>query len=160
MLTPKQQQFLVMAAGAAVASERATKLPATLTVAQAVWESGWGSRMPGNNCFGIKPDHHGSGVQYFVSNEFINGAWRKESEAFEKYDTLADCFNDHARLITQGAPYQEAWERFLQDGDVDGVAARVSKVYGTDPQYAEHMLNMMHSQAVSQAVAAARVMAA
>lgn len=161
MITPNQQRFLVLAAAAAVESEAVTKLPAPFTTAQAIWESGWGARMPGNNCFGIKPDHHGSGTQYFVTTEFTDGTWKKQPPtAFEKYNSLADCFTDHARLITQGAPYQKDWAQFLQDGDVDGMAARVGRIYGTDPAYGTHILDMMHSQTVTQAIAAARVMAA
>jgi flagellum-specific peptidoglycan hydrolase FlgJ len=63
MLTPQQEAALSQIVAAAVASERATGLPAELSAAQCIFESGWLSRMPGNNCFGIKPDDHGAGVQ-------------------------------------------------------------------------------------------------
>jgi len=156
MLTASQQQFLAMAAAAAVACERDTKLPAAFTLAQAIFESGWGSSMPGNNCFGIKPDHHGSGIQYCLSAEFVNGTWEKKPEAFEKYATLADCFIDHARLLTLGDPYIAAWAQYLQDQDLAGFVGRVGAVYGTDPKYREKIWEEMHSQSVIEAIASAR----
>jgi len=159
MLTPKQQQFLVMAAAAAVESETKTKLPAAFCLSQAIFESGWGARCPGNNCFGIKPDHHGAGVQYFVSHEFLSGKWQEMEMAFEKYNSLADCFIDHARLVTEGAPYKQAWSLFLQDHDVDGLVRRVCPVYGTDPKYTEKIEGEMKSLSVTQAIASARSMA-
>ncbi len=157
MLTPQQQAAVPQMASAAVASERLTRLDASFQMAQCIFESGWLARMPGNNCFGIKPDHHGgAGVQYFISHEYLNGTWKQMPEAFERYDSLADCFSDHARLITQGAPYAAAWARFLQDGDVIGLVSRVCPVYGTDPAYTEKILQEMNSATVLNAILAAR----
>lgn len=143
-------------AAAAIGSEQATKLDASFQMAQCIFESGWLQRCPGNNCFGIKPDHHGAGAQYFISHEFLNGTWVQMPEAFEKYDSLADCFADHARLITGGLPYAGAWARFLTDGDVDELVKQVCPIYGTDPNYTAKILGEMASATVTQAIAAAR----
>lgn len=135
MLTADQQTFLDSAAAASVASEKATGLPAELTLAQAIFESGWGKACPGNNCFGIKVDQRGSGVQYVMTQEFINGSWVKEPLAFEKYDSLADCFTDHARLITEEAPYADAWAQFQKDHLVHAFIIAVGRIYATAPNY-------------------------
>lgn len=158
MLTVQQQQALVQIATAAVASERTTQLPAELSAAQCIFESGWLSRCPGNNCFGIKPDDHGAGVQYFISKEFLNGEWKTEQEAFEKYDTLADCFTDHARLITQGAPYAAAWGKYLasEPKDLDGLIHGICPIYATDPDYTTKILTEAHSTLLAQALTTAR----
>jgi flagellum-specific peptidoglycan hydrolase FlgJ len=156
MLTPEQQAFLAMAAPAAVQSEKATGLPAELTLSQAIFESGWGKRMPGLNCFGIKPDDHGTGVQYFISTEYLNGKWEQMPEAFEKYNTLADCFTDHSRLLTTGAPYVGAWAEYQQDHDLDAFIVAVAHRYATSPIYAQQMLAEAHSATVRDALAAAR----
>ncbi len=156
MLTEQQQRFLLDAAPASVQTEKATGLPAAFTLAQAIFESGWGARIVGNNCFGIKPDHHGAGVQYFISHEYLNGTWEQKPEAFERYDSLVDCFADHARLITGGLPYTFAWAQFLTDGDVQGLVRRVCQVYGTDPNYTAKILSEMRSATVVNAIAVAR----
>jgi flagellum-specific peptidoglycan hydrolase FlgJ len=105
MLTQPQEDFLALASKSAVQSEMQTGFPAAITVAQAIYESGWGKAMPGNNALGIKSDSKGSGVQYVLTEEYLNGQWIKEPLAFETYASVADCFVDHARLITTGAPY-------------------------------------------------------
>ncbi len=156
MLTPQQQAAVPLMAAAAIASEQATKLDAAFQMAQCIFESNWLARSPGCNCFGIKLDHHGAGVQYFISHEFLDGTWKQMPEAFEKYDALADCFADHARLITGGLPYATAWAQFLSDGDVDGLVRRVCPVYGTDPNYTAKILSEMRSPTVVNAIAAAR----
>lgn len=145
-----------MAAAASVKSEAETKLPAAFTLSQSIFESGWGSRMPGNNCFGIQVDHHGSGAQYIVSHEFLDGTWRMMTEWFEKYDNLADCFLDHSRLITEGKRYAVAWAQFLQDGLVDAFVRKVGPIYATDPRYADKILGEMHGATVTAALAKAR----
>ena len=153
-LTPQQQAFLSMAAIAANQSEQATGVPAAFTLSQAIFESGWGSAMPGNNCFGIKADGHGSGVHYSITQEYLNGQWHTMSLAFESYGTLTDCFNDHARLITQG-PYLSAWQAYQQGHDMDAFIRAVSPIYATDPTYAAKMLSEAHSLIVTQALVAA-----
>ncbi len=161
MLTDQQNTFLSTAATAAVAAEKTTGLPAELTLAQAIYESGWGARMPGNNCFGIKPDHHGAGTQYFVSREFLDGTWQTMPEAFEKYDTLAQCFDDHARLITQGLPYAAAWATYCAGPagaprDVDAFILAMGAIYATAPGYGASILAEARSATVSTALAEAR----
>ena len=156
MPTPEQKLALCQIAEASVAAERATGLPAELSAAQCIFESAWLTRCPGNNCFGIKPDDHGAGVQYFVSREFIDGSWVTKTEAFEKYDSLADCFTDHARLITEGEPYAAIWQRYWADHDLDSFILALGRIYGTDPSYGAKILAEAHSPDLLAAVQLAR----
>lgn len=155
MLTNQQEDFLRNAAPAAVESERDTGLPASLTLSQAIFESAWGLRAPGNNLFGVKADAHGSGVEYVLTHEYLDGTWEEMPLAFETYNSVADCFIDHARLITQGQPYAAAWAQFQADGDADALARSVCARYATAPSYAEEILAEMHSQTVTVALATA-----
>jgi flagellum-specific peptidoglycan hydrolase FlgJ len=158
MLTPQQQTALVQIAYASVASEKATGLPAELSSAQCIFESAWLARCPGNNCFGIQPDNHGAGVQYSISKEFLDGSWVTKQEAFERYDSLADCFTDHARLITQGEPYAAAWGRYLGSDpkDLDTLIRGICPVYATDPAYTTKILMEAHSETLAKSLAGAR----
>ncbi len=147
MLTQSQSNFLKLAADAAVRSEAATKVPAKLTLAQAIFESGWGGHMPGNNCFGIK--FHGIYTpQYVPTFEYVNGVKYFQNLAFEKYPTLELCFEDHARLISAGAPYQPAWKKFLLDGDADALILAIGPIYATQPGYAQTILTFANSSTV------------
>jgi flagellum-specific peptidoglycan hydrolase FlgJ len=158
MLTPAQQAAIQQIAEAAVASEMATGVPAAMSAAQCVFESAWLTRAPGNNCFGIKVDQRGSGTQYILTHEYINGTWEEMPLAFETYASLADCFADHARLIQQGV-YAPAWAQYQQDQDLDAYISRVAKHYATDPGYATEVTSEAHSATVQNAIAAARIAA-
>lgn len=155
MLTAQQQEALKRIAWAAILSEKETGCPAELSASQAIFESAWLSRAPENNCFGIKSDAHGSGVQYILTHEFLNGQWHEMPLAFEKYDSLTDCFADHARLL-QGGVYAAAWMEYQSDRDLDKYITGISKHYATDPNYAAMIAGEAHSQSVSTALAAAR----
>jgi|SRR5579859_3419133 len=146
-------------APAAVASENATGLPAELSAAQCIIESGWLSRSPGNNCFGIKLDSHGAGVQYFISHEYMNGTWQQYPEAFEKYNTLADCFTDHSKLIIAGQSYAAAWAQYQQDHDLDALIVGISQHYATAPSYAASILEEAHSPFLASALKESRLLA-
>jgi flagellum-specific peptidoglycan hydrolase FlgJ len=154
-LSPEQQDALKEIAQAAVLSEKETGCPAEMSAAQCIFESDWLTRAPGNNCFGIKSDAHGSGTQYILTHEYLNGQWEEMPLAFETYATLADCFSDHARLIQSGV-YAPAWGRYQQNHDLNAYILAVSAHYATDPDYAQKITQEANSSTVQMAVQAAR----
>jgi flagellum-specific peptidoglycan hydrolase FlgJ len=180
MLTPEQQAAVKVIVAAAVASERATACPAELSAAQCIFESGYLSRAPGNNCFGIKSTSVNEPCQLLTTKEWftdqqltsflngrpgrtavptgnVNGA-RKEYSAqdwFRSYDTLAGCFNDHARIIQNG-PYLSAWQQYRLDRILDAYIAGVAAHYATDPTYKDQITSEARSATVTAALAAAR----
>jgi len=131
-------------------------------MAQAIHESGWLERMPGNNWFGIKNTDRFPGCQYQVTHEFMNGTWEKESLAFEVYPTLEDCFIDHARLITGGFNaqkpniYAPAFAKFLKSKDSIQFLRDISKYYATDRLYASKLINLLQNKEIMLALAEAR----
>ncbi|MDE2099625.1 MAG: glucosaminidase domain-containing protein [Patescibacteria group bacterium] len=155
MLTPEQQDALRRIARAAVASEKATGVPAELTAAQCIFESAWLTRAPGNNCFGIKRDGKGDGVQYVLTHEYLDGQWKQIPLAFEVYPNLAACFSDHSRLIQTGV-YAPAWQKYSSDHDLDALIKGVAAHYATDPEYAKKIALEANSSTVQLAVQAAR----
>lgn len=148
----------LLIAVAAVKSQEATGCPAALSAAQCDFESGHLERCPGNNCFGIKVDSHGSGVQYILTHEYIDGSYEQMPLAFEKYDSLADCFADHARLIQSGV-YAPAWQAYdaspKGSEDLDRYIAGVAHFYATDPKYCVEITAQAHSDSVRNAIAKA-----
>ena len=153
MLTPEQQAALKQIATAAVAAERETGCPAELSTAQAILESSWLMRCPGLNCFGIKAtDSHAT---YQITREFLNGQWQTMRAAFEAYDSLADCFTAHARLI-QGGPYLPAWRRYQADHSLDGLIEGIARIYASDPLYGQQIKVLAHGPNVAAAIVTAR----
>lgn len=132
---------------------------AAFTASQCVLESSYLSRAPNFNCFGIKADGHGSGTQYVLTHEFLNGQWQEMSLAFETYPSLAACFADHARLIRQGV-YLPAWQQYRVDHNIDNYIRGVSAHYATDPRYSDQMIAETHSltiQIVLQPIASGAI---
>jgi flagellum-specific peptidoglycan hydrolase FlgJ len=158
MLTPEQEAAVERIAAAAVSSQVATGCPAALSAAQCIFESGYLSRCPGNNCFGIKADAHGSGTQYVLTHEFLDGSWTEMPLAFEAYPSLVDCFSDHARLIQNGV-YAVAWQAYAASSKdasaLDEYIAGVAAHYATDPNYRTAITNEAHSATVQNALAKA-----
>ena len=64
------QQFIEAYAPTAQEAQKETGVPASITLAQAALESGWGAHAPGNNFFGIKPGQNWTGkIQYIDTTE-------------------------------------------------------------------------------------------
>src|SRR3954447_24781276 len=110
-LTKAHQQFLDRAIEPAQVSERDTQVPASITLAQAILESGWGTTpiSDANNYFGIKAVDHGdgpfdvgpiaSGHILAETEEFEHGHSVTIVAAFRKYATMADSFRDHGHFL-------------------------------------------------------------
>lgn len=177
-----QLKALDYAAPAAVLSEKETGLPAQLTLAQIIFESGWLKDCPGNNALGIKAHSGVAGRQllqcfedftphelrYFLSlgdgrvatlypGHAGNGTERYAClDWFAKYDRLADCFNDHARLITQGHPYAPAWKAYQEDHNYPIFVLSIAKIYAKDASYGGVILAFSTSSTITQALTKAR----
>ena len=104
-MTSEQTTFLSAAGEAARASMKATKVPASVTVAQAILESGWGKTELArkyNNYFGIKANQEQlAAKEYceFPTAEYENGQRVMVTADFASYPSLADCFTAHASLL-------------------------------------------------------------
>jgi flagellum-specific peptidoglycan hydrolase FlgJ len=155
MPSPKQLEALAGFARAAVRAERLYGVPGELTTAQAIAESGWGARMPGNNCLGIKA-HAGVASQEFATHECENGESKAQTCAFAAYPDLDACFEDHAILLSQRRPYDVLLTKYSQHENLPVYIEDVAKVYATDPSYAKLLLSIISMHAVQDALAAAR----
>lgn len=114
-MTPDQVGFIAKVAPAAVKAEQQTGVPASITIAQCILESGWGKTKLAslhNNFFGIKATKQdiaeGHYVEY-VTNEEVDGKLEPEHAFFDTYPSFFDCFAEHARLLTT-PNYERAME--------------------------------------------------
>ena len=155
MLTSQQLPRLAAAAKAACLCEKATGLPAEITVAQWALESGWGASAPANNCFGIK-SFPGCQTQTLATKEFIDGAMQERQLEFAAFDSLAECFECHARLITEGKPYAKAWASYLGSHDLQALIADLAPIYATDPAYADKLRSILSMTQLRAVLALAR----
>ena len=75
---------------------------------------------------------------------------------FAAFDSLTECFECHARLITDGKSYAASWARYQAAHDLQALIADVAKVYATDPVYAGKLRSILAMAQVQTALALAR----
>ena len=141
----------------AVDLESKTGCPAQLLIAQWALESKWGAKPAGNaNFFGIKKSDRHEKCCTVLTREVVNGRSVVQDLEFADYDSLDDSCKDYAWLITQGAPYHQAWGQYQKDRNLHALIEAVAGKYATDPQYAFLAATIAGQSNVSQAIAAAR----
>ncbi|MBF5054025.1 peptidoglycan hydrolase [Alcanivorax venustensis ISO4] len=129
-------------------ASRRTGMPAPLILAQAALETGWGRReIPtsegGNshNLFGIKAGADWKGpTTEVVTHEYINGQRTRVVDRFRVYDSYAEAFEDHGRLISDNPRYAPV----LDAADANQAAQALQNGgYATDPAYADKLVALM-----------------
>lgn len=148
MKRKEQLAFIARIAPAAQVGAAQTGVPASVTIAQAILESGWGRSALANlanNFFGIKA-RRADDYAEFKTVEFRNGLSGKELARFRKFTTEAQCFTAHGSLLSQSARYRPA----MADADDPLVfAAKLGPTdqggcgYSTDPGYAKKLAGLM-----------------
>ena len=150
------ESFLERAIPLAQKSQRETAVPASVTLAQAIWETGRGASPIGeaNNYFGIKAAA--------FSDDTVNvgplatgwvWAWTKEwngsrlvdkRERFRAYKSMEDSFRDHGLLLATNARYSDAMRAV---DDPREFARRLAAAgYATSPTYARDLIRVMDGE--------------
>jgi flagellum-specific peptidoglycan hydrolase FlgJ len=135
-------QFIEFVAQDAGEAMKATGVPASVTVAQAILESAWGKHTirDAKNLFGIK----GTGPAGSVSvqtREVFNGRSGMEQANFRKYNSFEESILDHANLFLTNRRYAPA---LAVKNDPDSFAREIQKAgYATDPEYAAKLIGVM-----------------
>ncbi|EPA8214990.1 LysM peptidoglycan-binding domain-containing protein [Enterococcus hirae] len=128
---------------------QANDLYASVMIAQAVVESGWGSsalsQAPYYNLFGIKGSYQGQTV-YMDTLEYLNNKWVSKKEPFRQYPSFAESFNDNAYVLRNtsfgnGYYYAGTWKSNTKSY-TDATACLTGR-YATDPGYAGKLNNII-----------------
>src|SRR5437762_1016451 len=127
---------------AAIAAQQRYGVPAAVTIAQAIDESGWGRSVlatADHNLFGIKGAGP-AGRDMLPTREHENGVWVTRTAPFRVYHNIAESIEDHSRLLATDAAYQHAMpSRHLPDA----FATALTGVYATDPGYGASLIALM-----------------
>lgn len=135
---------------------QANDLYASVMIAQAVVESGWGSsalsQAPYYNLFGIKGSYQGQTV-YMDTLEFLNNQWVNKKEPFRQYPSFAESFNDNAYVLRNtsfgnGYYYAGTWKSNTRSY-TDATACLTGR-YATDPGYASKLNNIITTYGLTQ----------
>lgn len=120
-------------------------LPASVCIAQAAIESGWGRYCIGNyNYFGRKYNGWGDFVTK-ETQEYIHGQYETITDRFQSYDSLEDAVKDWCVLMTEEPLYAEALAEWHKTWDIDAFAEAMAPVYATDPDYARKVMTTIRA---------------
>jgi flagellar protein FlgJ len=148
-LTASQKAFLETVAGAARTSQRRYGVPASVAIAQAVLETGWGTSdlvRTARNYFGMTCGPAGGGpiaTGCVVGSDRVcdrSGCW-PSAASFRAYRTMADSFADHGRQMKTNPRYRSAYKERSRPATFVKRMARAG--YATDPGYADRVIAIM-----------------
>jgi flagellum-specific peptidoglycan hydrolase FlgJ len=120
----------------------ATGVPASVTVAQAILETGWGKHTVGEakNLFGIK-GRGPLGSFRARTREYVKGKYVVIEADFAKYESFEQSITEHARFFLRNRRYARALQF---RNDPDAFAREIHKAgYATDPNYADTLIKYM-----------------
>lgn len=127
----------------AVRQQQEYGIPASITLAQGLLESGAGlSRLAteGNNHFGIKCHNTWKGEGIYQDDD-------ERNECFRKYDSADQSFEDHARFLKRKR-YASLFD--LKVTDYKGWAKGLKQCgYATDPTYASKLISIIELYSLS-----------
>ncbi len=114
------------------------KIPASITLAQGLLESGAGQSSlakKSNNHFGIKCHSDWRGRKVYYDDD-------AKGECFRAYSSVKDSYEDHSHFLKRGARYAFLFD--LKITDYKGWARGLKKAgYATDPSYANRLITII-----------------
>src|ERR1035437_5343511 len=115
-----------------------TKVPASITLGQAMLESDCGNSKlakNANNHFGIKCHNGWNGGTYMMDDDAKN-------ECFRKYKSVLDSYNDHSDFLKTRSRYAFLFD--LKPTDYKGWAEGLKKAgYATSPSYPRDLIKII-----------------
>lgn len=135
--------FVDSVSSAAIQSQRQTGVPASVTIAQAILESGYGKSgltQRGNNYFGIKGSGPAGSIN-LPTREVLGGRSVTVNANFRAYHNAAESFVDHGKFFQQNSRYSQALQH---TNDPKRFAQEIQKAgYATDPNYAKSLSGLI-----------------
>ena len=131
-------QYIEQYAEAAKEQMRTTGIPASITLAQAIIESGNGQSYlskTANNHFGIK-----AGVGW--TGDFVIANDDKKGEHFRSYSSVEESYTDHSRFLQVNPRYSALFN--LASDDYEGWARGLQSAgYATNDKYASTLIDIV-----------------
>jgi len=125
-------------ASMAMEEMRKFKIPASITLAQGILESGNGKSQlaaKSNNHFGIKCHSKWKGERVYHDDD-------AEGECFRKYKYVASSFQDHSLFLVTRMRYAQLFK--LKQSDYKGWAVGLKRAgYATDPKYPSKLISFI-----------------
>ncbi|MDA0719162.1 MAG: glucosaminidase domain-containing protein [Bacteroidetes bacterium] len=139
-MTAEQRMSLYVETFAPIAIDemRLYGIPASITLAQGILESGSGNgtlALKANNHFGIKCHTTWTGERVYHDDDELG-------ECFRKYSDVKYSYRDHSLFLTQRSRYADLFK--LKISDYQGWAKGLKKAgYATDPKYPDKLISLI-----------------
>ena len=149
-INQNQSHFLSAIKQGAMDGAKEGVLP-SITAAQAILESGWGSselaKAPNNNLFGIKDSEDWNGEIVTVpTQEYLNSDYITVNAAFRKYASWNDSVVDHAKFFTSTEWRKNNYRKVVNETDYRIAAQELKNAgYATDPSYAGKLISLIEA---------------
>ena len=115
-----------------------TGIPASITLGQAILESGAGTgplSVQANNHFGIKCHKEWTGPSIKYTDD-------EENECFRKYDQPSESYKDHSYFLTSRTRYAELFD-FQKDDYKSWAYGLKAAGYATDSKYPDKLIGLI-----------------
>ena len=133
----RYQQYIDQYKDIAIEEMHRWKIPASITLAQGIFESGAGQSelaRKGNNHFGIKCSGW-EGRKVYHDDDARN-------ECFRAYNSVYESYEDHSRFLANGQRYRSLFN--LKTTDYKGWARGLKAAgYATNPAYADKLIELI-----------------
>ena len=132
------QQYIDQYKDIAIEQMQRYHIPASITLAQGLFESGAGKSelaRNGNNHFGIKCNNGWTGRRVYHDDD-------ARGECFRSYDNAYESYEDHSKFLVNGQRYRSLFQ--LKTTDYKGWARGLKAAgYATNPQYAQKLIDII-----------------
>lgn len=139
----KQSEFIKSICRGAIEGWRKYKILPSVTIAQAILESGWGDSgltAVSNNLFGIKANGWSGKTVEYPTKEYIDGKYISVVGTFRAYDSLNKSIEDHGAFLASNARYHN----IIGETDYETVCYRLHMDgYATAPNYPETLIKII-----------------
>ena len=112
----------------------------SLTIAQAILETGWGKSSIGNNIFGIKANSTWTGkTKKAPTHEYVNGKKIYVNAIFRDYNTIEESIEDRSKFLSS-----LRYKKVIDAKDYREAALEIFKAgYATDPTYSQKLITII-----------------
>lgn len=142
--TISREQYIEMWKDVAIAQMVEYKIPASITLAQGILESGYGNSdlaRKANNHFGIKC-HDWTGKKFYKDDD-------KKDECFRSYKDASESYKDHSLFLSGRSRYAKLFE--LKLTDYKGWAKGLREAgYATNPKYADLLIDLIEKNGLDK----------
>ncbi|MBQ2639917.1 MAG: glucosaminidase domain-containing protein [Bacilli bacterium] len=112
---------------------------ASVTMAQAILESGWACSDIQNNIFGIKCNG-AKKCTTVLTHEYVNGQYVAVNDSFRIYKNIGESIYDHSKFLKDNSRYSQAGV-FSAKNATEQAHALQKAGYATSPTYATSLIN-------------------